>query len=371
MEKYRNDTAKKRFLRIAQIAPLYESLPPKLYGGTERIVHYLTEELVRQGHDVTLFASGDSITEAKLIACVDEGLRLKQNCIDPLTYHIIQMQKLSTRVHEFDILHFHTDYLHFPFSNMLEIPSVTTLHGRLDIPELQDIYHTFPYQNLISISENQRLPIPQGNFVKTVYHGLPENLHHMGDGKGEYLAFLGRISPEKGIERAVEIALATNTKLKIAAKIDKTDSTYYEKYVKSLLDHPLIEYIGEINEQQKTEFLGKAKGLLFPINWPEPFGLVMIEAMACGTPVIAFHNGSVPEIMENNVTGFVVNSVKEAVDAVSRLEYLSRTKIRGVFEQRFTAARMAENYVDVYHFLLNNTLKNVPRSTIPILNKPA
>jgi len=371
MDRYRSDTVKKRSLRIAQIAPLYESLPPKLYGGTERIVHYLTEELVKHGHDVSLFASGDSITTAKLIACVDEGLRLKRNCNDPLAYHIIQMQKLNTCIHEFDILHFHTDYLHFPFSSMLKIPSVTTLHGRLDIPELQDVYNVFPYQNLISISQNQRLPIPQGNFIKTVYHGLPENLHHQGDGEGEYLAFLGRISPEKGIERAIEIALATNTKLKIAAKIDKADFAYYEKDIKLLLDHPLIEYIGEINEQQKTTFLGKAKALLFPIAWPEPFGLVMIEAMACGTPVIAFQNGSVPEIMENNVTGFVVNSVTEAIDAVSRLKYLSRVGIRRVFERRFTAAHMAGNYVNVYHSLIDDTFRNVPRSSMPILNKPA
>ncbi|WP_243403259.1 glycosyltransferase family 4 protein [Sphingobacterium haloxyli] len=371
MDKYGSETFKKRLLRIAQIAPLYESLPPKLYGGTERIVHYLTEELVRQGHSVTLFASGDSVTKAKLITCVDEGLRLKQACGDPLAYHIIQLQKLSACVREFDILHFHTDYLHFPFSSMLKIPSVTTLHGRLDIPELQDIYNTFPYQNLISISENQRLPVPQGNFVKTVYHGLPENLHRQGDGRGGYFVFLGRISPEKGVERAIEIALATQTKLKIAAKIDKADSAYFEKKVKFLLDHPLIEYIGEINEQQKTKFLGEAKALLFPIDWPEPFGLVMIEAMACGTPVIAFNRGAVPEIMENNVTGFVVNSVAEAINAVSRLTYLSRVKIRRVFERRFTAAYMAESYVGAYHSVVGDTFKNVSRNSIPILNKPA
>lgn len=367
MSKYRSDTAEIKSLRIAQIAPLYESLPPKLYGGTERIVHYLTEELVSQGHDVTLFASGDSMTRAKLIASVNEGLRLKRNCIDPLAYHIIQMQDLITHVHEFDILHFHTDYLHFPFSSMLKTPSVTTLHGRLDIPELQDIYNTFPYQNVISISENQRLPIPQGNFIKTVYHGIPKNLHHQGAEEGEYLAFLGRISPEKGVERAVEIALATDTKLKIAAKIDKADFAYYEAKIKFLLNHPLVEYIGEISEQQKTEFLGRAKALLFPIDWPEPFGLVMIEAMACGTPVIAFRNGSVPEIMENNVTGFIVSSTAEAIDAVSQLKYLSRAEIRAVFERRFTATRMAEDYVDVYRSLVNNTFEDILGS----LNAPA
>jgi len=368
MGKYRSGTDKKKILRIAQIAPLYESLPPKLYGGTERIVHYLTEELVRQGHDVTLFASGDSITHARLIACVNEGLRLKQDCIDPLAYHIIQMQKLSAYVNEFDVLHFHTDYLHFPYSNTLKIPSVTTLHGRLDIPELQDIYNTFPYQNLISISENQRLPLPQGNFVKTVYHGLPGNLHHLGEGTGEYLAFLGRISPEKGVERAIKIALETNTKLKIAAKIDKADFAYYEEKVKFMLDHPLIEYVGEINDQQKTEFLAQANALLFPIDWPEPFGLVMIEAMACGTPVIAFNRGSVPEVMENNVTGFIVNSVEEAIHAVSGLKYLSRIEIRRAFERRFTATRMAEDYIDVYRILVNSKFPDVHRGRTSILD---
>jgi len=348
---------KSRPLRIAQVAPLYESLPPKLYGGTERIVHYLTEELVKQGHEVTLFASGDSITNAKLIAPVNEGLRLKKDCIDPLAYHIIEMQEVIKRAKKFDILHFHTDYLHFPFSN-LGVPSITTLHGRLDIPELQDIYKTFPYQKLLSISNNQRLPLPQAKFIKTVYHGLPKNLHSMGNGKGDYLAFLGRISPEKGIERAIRISLATNTKLKVAAKIDKADLAYYENNVKYLLNHPLIEYIGEINEQEKTEFLGNAKALIFPINWPEPFGLVMIEAMACGTPVIAFNNGSVPEVIEDGVTGFIVNTMTQAIHAVSQLKYLSRIEVRKTFEKRFTAKRMVEDYVNVYHSLINNSLKN-------------
>jgi len=369
MNKYKNKTVKIRPLKIAQIAPLYESLPPKLYGGTERIVHYLTEELVKQGHEVTLFASGDSITRAKLIAPVDEGLRLKKNCIDPLAYHMIEMQEVITRADEFDILHFHTDYIHFPFSNSLKTPSITTLHGRLDIPELQDIYNTFPYQKLISISDNQRLPIAQANFIETVYHGLPTNLHSQGDGEGDYLAFLGRISPEKGIERAIKIALATNTKLKIAAKIDKADVNYYENSVKYLFNHPLIEYIGEINEKQKTEFLGKAKALLFPINWPEPFGLVMIEAMACGTPVIAFRNGSVPEIMENGVTGFIVNSMIEAIHAVNKLNDLSRTQVREVFEMRFTATRMAEDYVNVYYSLTNRVINHSYRKDILKLNR--
>jgi len=359
---------KSRPLRIAQVAPLYESLPPKLYGGTERIVHYLTEELVKQGHEVTLFASGDSITNAKLIAPVNEGLRLKKDCIDPLAYHIIEMQEVIKRAKKFDVLHFHTDYLHFPFSN-LGVPSITTLHGRLDIPELQDIYRTFPYQKLISISNNQRLPLPQAKFIKTVYHGLPENLHSLGNGRGDYLAFLGRISPEKGIERAIRISLATNTKLKVAAKIDKADLAYYENNVKYLLNHPLIEYIGEINEQEKTEFLGNAKALIFPINWPEPFGLVMIEAMACGTPVIAFNNGSVPEVIEDGVTGFIVNTMTQAIHAVNQLKYLSRVEVRKTFEKRFTAKRMVEDYVNVYHSLINNSLKNSYRRTNIKLNE--
>ncbi|WP_132225524.1 glycosyltransferase family 4 protein [Albibacterium bauzanense] len=361
MNEEKNGNIKTKPLRIAQIAPLYESLPPKLYGGTERIVYYLTEELVKQGHEITLFASGDSITNAKLIAPVNEGLRLKKDCIDPLAYHIIEMQEVIKHAKEFDILHFHTDYLHFPFSN-LKVPSITTLHGRLDIPELQDIYKVFPYQKLISISNNQRRPLPQAKFVKTVYHGLPENLHSLGNGTGDYLAFLGRISPEKGIERAIRIALATNIKLKIAAKIDKADLAYYENDVKYLLNHPLIEYIGEINEQQKTEFLGNAKALIFPINWPEPFGLVMIEAMACGTPVIAFNNGSVPEILEDGVTGFIVDTMTQAIFAVSQLKYLSRIKIRQTFEKRFTAKRMAEDYINVYYSLINVSLKRVYRN---------
>lgn len=357
---------KRRPLKIAQIAPLYESLPPKLYGGTERVVHYLTEELVEQGHEVTLFASGDSQTSAKLIAPVEEGLRLKKSCVDPLAYHIIEMQEVINRADKFDILHFHTDYLHFPFSNSLKTPSITTLHGRLDIEELQKIYNTFPFQKLISISDHQRLPISGANFIKTVYHGLPDTLHHQGTGKGEYFAFLGRISPEKGIERAIEIALTTQTKLKIAAKIDNADVNYFEKNIRALFNHPLIEYVGEINEQQKTEFLGNAKALLFPIDWPEPFGLVMIEAMSCGTPVIAFSNGSVPEIIENGVTGFIVDSLPEALYAVAQLDYLSRTEIRKAFERRFTAARMAKDYVNVYHSLVPlHTPRHLKVSTKP------
>ncbi len=349
------NTFKNKILNIAQIAPLYESIPPKLYGGTERIVHYLTEELINQGHQVTLFASKDSKSNATIISPVDRALRLNEKCTDPLAYHIIQMQQVLQRVHEFDVLHFHTDYLHFPFTNNLNIPALTTLHGRLDSEELQAIYDVFPNQKVISISENHRLSLPHANFIKTVYHGLPENLLESGNGRGGYFAFLGRVSPEKGLDKAIEIAISTKTNLKIAAKIDKADYDYFEKNIKHLLDHPLIEYIGEITENQKSAFLGNAKALLFPINWPEPFGLVMIEAMACGTPVIAFENGSVPEIIENGVTGFIVNDVHEAIKATFKLSLLNRKKIRQVFEQRFTARGMAQQYIRIYQMLENSS----------------
>lgn len=341
-------------IKIGQIAPLHESIPPRLYGGTERIVHYLTEELVKGGNEVTLFAAGDSTTGARLIANVEEGLRLKQSCTDPLAHHIVQMQEVIERASEFDILHFHTDYLHFPFSNQLSTSCVTTLHGRLDIPDLQYVYNKFPSQKVISISDSQRKPLPQASWMGTVYHGIPQNLHQPGNGDGGYLAFLGRVSPEKGVDRAIEIALASENRIKIAAKIDKADEQYFERHIKSLLGHPLVEFVGEITEAQKTDFLGKAKALLFPIDWAEPFGLVMIESMACGTPVIAFRNGSVPEVIDHGITGFIVGSVQEAVMAISKIDLLSRSAIRRVFEKRFTAARMAENYLKIYSSLIRD-----------------
>ncbi|MFD2163758.1 glycosyltransferase family 4 protein [Paradesertivirga mongoliensis] len=341
-------------MRIAQIAPLYEAVPPKLYGGTERVVHYLTEQLVKQEHEVTLFASGDSHTGARLIKSVESGLRLKADCIDPLAYHIVQMQDVIDCAHEFDILHFHTDYLHFPFTKNLGIPIVTTLHGRLDIPDLQPIYNKFRSQPVISISKSQQKPLPQANWMGTVYHGLPEGLHKPGNGNGGYLAFVGRISPEKGIAQAIEIAITSQIPLKIAAKIDNADREYYEASIKHLLKHPLIEFCGEINEEQKTDFMGNALALLFPINWAEPFGMVMIEAMACGTPVIAFDAGSVPEIIDDKQSGFIVSSVKEAVTAISKLSQLSRSKVRELFEERFTASRMANNYLGIYNSVINN-----------------
>ena len=335
-------------MRIAQVAPLYEAVPPRLYGGTERVIHYLTEELVKQGHEVTLFASGDSVTNARLIATVDEALRLDPACVDPLAHHIVQLEEVTDRQNEFDIIHFHTDYLHFPLTKNCHIPCLTTLHGRLDIPDLKAIYNRFPDQKVISISNNQRLPLPEANWVGTVYHGLPKDLHKLQPDEGKYFAFIGRISPEKRVDRAIEIAIACNYPLRIAAKIDKVDQHYFEKKIAHLMEHPLIEFVGEINEQQKTDFLGNATALLFPIDWAEPFGMVMIEAMSCGTPVIAFRNGSVPEVLDDGITGFIVESVPQAIEAANKLPQLSRSMIRQVFEKKFTACRMAKDYVKLY-----------------------
>ncbi len=342
-------------MKIAQIAPLYEAVPPKLYGGTERIVHYLTEELVALGHEVTLFASGDSKTRARLVAHVPKALRLNKNCEDQLAPHIVQLQEILEQAEEFDVIHFHTDYIHFPFTQKLAAPHVTTLHGKLTIPELQLVYNKFPDQPVISISNQQRKPLPQANWLGTVYHGLPANLHKPGKGKGEYLAFLGRVSPEKGLDKAIAVAKATGIKLKIAAKIDKADREYYEEHIKPLLDHPLIEYVGEVNEKQKTEFLGNALALLFLINWEEPFGLVLIEAMACGTPVIACKRGSVPEIIEHGRNGFVVRNEREAIKAVRQISQIDRSQVRQSFEERFTSRRMALDYMAVYQLLQKKT----------------
>jgi len=340
-------------MKIAQVAPLYESVPPKLYGGTERVVYYLTEELIKLGHEVSLFASGDSKTSGTLITDIPEALRLKEGgCEDMMAPHVAQLQSVLERANEFDIIHFHNDYLHFPITNNLKIPHVTTLHGKLTIAELQLIYNKFPHQPVVSISDSQRKPMPQANFVATVYHGLPEDLFSGGNSEEGYLAFLGRISPEKGCDRAIEIAIATNTPIKIAAKIDKADQHYFEEKIKTLFGHPLVTYIGEINEQQKGEFLGKAKALLFPIDWNEPFGIVMIEAMACGTPVIAWNMGSVPEIIENGKSGFIVNSIEESINALDKLSYVKRESVRKAFEERFTAKRMAADYLKVYEDII-------------------
>lgn len=352
-------------MKIAQISPLYESVPPKLYGGTERVVAFLSDALVDLGHEVTLFAAGDSRTKAQLIPVCEQALRLDPSCVDQLAHHFILLQEVIDRVDEFDLIHFHIDYLHFPFSSLLNIPYVTTLHGRLNMKEMAMLYTKFNQQPVISISHDQRKPLPMARWVGNVYHGLPQNMLMQGAGTGEYLAFLGRISPEKRVDRAIRIAIATGQQLKIAAKVDKADAEYYSTEIEPLLDHPLIEFIGEINEIQKQDFLGNARALLFPIDWPEPFGLVMIESMACGTPVIAYRHGSVPEVLEDGVTGFLVKNEKEAIDAVAKLDELDRTSIREEFEKRFTARRMATDYLNIYRQLEEQNKPDIQKRELP------
>ncbi|WP_035727213.1 glycosyltransferase family 4 protein [Bradyrhizobium murdochi] len=340
-------------MRIAQIAPLFESVPPRLYGGTERVVAYLTEELVRQGHQVTLFASEDSITSAELVPCTPRALRLDPDVRDALPHHMIMLDKVRERADEFDVLHFHVDYLHFPLFRCERSRTLTTLHGRQDLADHMPFYRRFSDMPLVSISNAQRAPLPGVNFVDTVYHGLPVGLHMPSlDRHGGYLAFLGRISPEKRPDRAIAIARAAGRPLKIAAKVDKADDAYFRDFIAPMLDGGGIEFIGEINDNAKGEFLGQAAGLLFPIDWPEPFGLVMIEAMACGTPVLAFRCGSVPEIVEDGLTGRIVSDVDEAVRAVPELLALDRKAIRVRFEERFSATRMAADYVKIYQKML-------------------
>jgi glycosyltransferase involved in cell wall biosynthesis len=339
-------------VKIAQIAPLYEAVPPLCYGGTERVVSYLTEELVRLKHDVTLFASGDSVTSARLTPCCKNSLRLDCNCIDPVPHHLLMLEEVYRRADEFDILHFHTDYLHFPVSRRHRAIHVTTLHGRLDIPDLVPLYREYLDMPAVSISDSQRLPLSWINWKGTVHHGLPADLLPFNPGGGDYLAFLGRISPEKGVETAVAIARRCGIKLKVAAKVDKVDLKYYEQQVKPIFNHPLVEFIGEIGEHEKGEFLGNALALLFPIAWEEPFGLVMIESMASGTPVIAFARGSVPEVIKDGVSGFIVRDEDAAVNAVRRVAALSRAGCRKDFEERFLATRMASDYLALYDMLL-------------------
>ena len=338
-------------MRIAQVSPLYESTPPQLYGGTERVVSYLTEELVRQGHEVTLFASGDSVTAAELVAPCDRALRLDPDCRDPLAYHMIMLDQVYRRADEFDVIHFHIDYLHFAASRCQRVPQLTTLHGRLDLAELCRVYRQFREMPLVSISDAQRRPLPWANWRATIFHGLPENLYSIERLPGRYLAFLGRISPEKRVDRAIEVAKRVGLPIRIAAKVDQADADYFEKEIKPLLNHPLVEFIGEIGEGEKQELLGGAYALLFLIDWPEPFGLAMIEAMACGTPVIAWRNGSVPEVVEDGVTGFVVDSVDAAAAAVRQVESFDRAGCRKAFEKRYTVSRMARNYVHEYQRL--------------------
>jgi glycosyltransferase involved in cell wall biosynthesis len=338
-------------MRIAQIAPLFEAVPPKLYGGTERVVSWLTEELVAMGHDVTLFASGDSVTSATLDAVWPQAIRLDPVIKDWCAAYAVMIEKVARRAHEFDVLHFHVDYFPLSVLTRLGVPFLTTLHGRLDLPEFQAVYETFPTAPFVSISDSQRAPLPNQNWIGTVLHGMPPGLLTPRPVKQEYLAFLGRVSPEKGLDRAIRIAERYGMKLKIAAKVDRADQEYYETTIKPLIAAGSVDYIGEINDAQKPAFLSGAHALLFPIRWPEPFGLVMIEAMACGTPVIAYRDGSVPEVMDDGISGFIVDSEDEAVAALHGLHTLDRARVRAQFEKRFTSRRMASDYLALYRRL--------------------
>lgn len=335
-------------LRIAQVAPLHESVPPQRYGGTERVVSYLTEELVRLGHEVTLFASGDSITAAALESVWDCALRLDERGPAADALHLLQLQRVFASAGRFDVIHCHTELLHLPFARTCPVPVLTTLHGRVDLAGLPEYFREYHEQPMVSISDAQRAPLPAANWSGTVHHGLPPELLLPGRGRGGYLVFLGRISPEKRVDRAIEIARRAGVPLKIAAKIAPADREYYEARIAPLLRSPGVEYIGEVCEREKEELLGEACALLFPIDWPEPFGLVLIEAMACGTPVIAWPHGSVPELVESGITGFIVGSITEAVHAVHAAPALDRRRIRAVFSRRFSAERMAREYCALY-----------------------
>ncbi len=342
-------------MKIAQIAPLYESVPPRYYGGTERVVYHLTEELVRMGHDVTLYASGDSLTSARLVPLGSQALRLDSSCIDQIVHHVLMVERVYRAAEQYDIIHSHIDYFPFSMVRRVRTPVVTTLHGRLDLKDLVPLYMDFADVPLVSISNAQRDPLPWVNWLDTVYHGIPAQSYQPYEQPGTYLAFLGRISPEKRVDRAIEIAKRANLPLKIAAKVSIPDREYFTSTIEPLMSHPLIEYRGEIGEKDKNEFLGNAAALIFPIDWPEPFGLVMIEALACGTPVIARAHGSVPEIIEHGVNGFIVQNEDEAVEAVKALPGISRKKCREIFEERFTARRMARDYVTVYRKLISSS----------------
>jgi glycosyltransferase involved in cell wall biosynthesis len=344
-------------MRIAQIAPLTESVPPKLYGGTERVVSYITEALVDLGHDVTLFASGDSVTNAKLEPVWPRALRLDPGIRDRIAPHMLLMEMVRRQAEHFDVLHFHMDYYSFSVFKRQETPFVTTLHGRLDLPEQQPVFDTFDAP-VISISNAQRQPMPQAKWLSTVYHGLPHDLYTPQPVEQRYLAFLGRISPEKRVDTAIRIAQRCGLPIRIAAKVDEADREYFEREIRPLLAQPNVEFVGEITDAEKAEFLSGAHALLFPIDWPEPFGLVMIEAMACGTPVIAFNRGAVPEVVEEGVTGFIVEDEIGAVAAVNRLARVSRAGVRRRFEERFTSRRMAQQYVDAYQAVIRATKRS-------------
>jgi glycosyltransferase involved in cell wall biosynthesis len=339
-------------MRIAQVAPLYESVPPRAYGGTERVVSHLTEELVRQGHEVTLFASGDSVTTARLIAPCRRALRLDPHSRDPLAPHVLLLEQVFTEPTRFDLIHFHLDPLQFPLARRHRTPHVTTLHGRLDLPELVPLYREFREVPVVSISDAQRAPLPWLNWQGTVYHGLPVARYPFGGAPEPYLAFVGRLAPEKGPDRAIEIARRAGMPLKLVGKIDAADRAYVEAVLTPLLHEPFVAYLGELGEAEKAAVLGQATALLFPIAWPEAFGLVMIEAMACGTPVIAYRRGSVPEVVEEGVTGFVVEDLEAAVNAVGRVSGFDRARCRQVCEARFSVARMAQDYLRIYRRLV-------------------
>jgi glycosyltransferase involved in cell wall biosynthesis len=350
-------------MRIAQVAPLYECVPPKLYGGTERIVSYLTEALVRQGHDVTLFASGDSLTNAKLIPICPKALRLDTNCIDQLAHHVRMMEAVVAHQNEFDLIHFHIDYLHFPLARIMGWTTLTTLHGRLDIADLVPLYRDFQDMPVSSISNSQREPLPWLNWQGTAYHGLPKNQYEFSAKPKGYLAFLGRTSPEKGLDDAIAIAQKAGMPLKIGAKIDNADLEYFEGHIKPLIEQSDIEFLGEIGFPEKNELLGGAEALLFPIRWPEPFGIVMIEAMACGTPVVAYSQGSVPEVLEHGVTGLLTSDIEGATKAVANIGTVSRSGCRQRFEERFTSEVMSAQYLRMYQALLRQEGEGIRESS--------
>jgi glycosyltransferase involved in cell wall biosynthesis len=344
-------------MRIAQVAPLFESVPPRLYGGTERVVSYLTEDLVRQGHDVTLFASGDSVTAATLVPGCERALWHDPECQETLPHHVQLMDLVMREARHFDVIHFHCDYVHFPLLRYLRTPTVTTLHGMVRRHDLRPLFQAYPEVPLVSISDDQRSPIPWANWQATVYHGLPTGLHTFRYDPGDYLLFIGRISPEKRLDRAIEIARRSGRPLKVAAKIYDEDRAYYQETIEPILrgTESFVEFVGEVGGKDKDELIGSAYALLFPIDWPEPFGLVMIEALACGTPVIAWRNGSVPEVIEDGLTGFIVESIDDAIRAVGNVGGLSRAACRASFAGRFDSARMASNYEQVYERLVGGT----------------
>jgi glycosyltransferase involved in cell wall biosynthesis len=346
-------------MRIAQIAPLIESVPPRLYGGTERVVSYLTEELVRQGHDVTLFATGDSETHAALVPCVRSALRLEPRSETALPHYMLMLEQIRRQRHQFDLAHFHIDYLHYPLMREMALPHVTTLHGRQDLWDLEPLFEEYSDMPVVSISDSQRTPVASANWVGTVYHGMPRDLLPFAPTGGDYLAFVGRISAEKRVDRAIDIATRAGRELVIGAKVDKADREYFETDIKPLLARPNVRFIGEVSDREKAELLGGALALLFPIDWPEPFGLTMIEAMACGTPVLAWHCGSVPEIVMDGVSGRIVESVYQAVAAIDELAVMDRRLVRDCFEHRFSVERMASDYLAVYERLVDRYVSSV------------